>query len=320
MNSLARVIIGISFLFLSAVAVNLRPISRVPESKMFVVEEGEGFRAIIDRLAEEGIIRSATTSKLYGLFSGSAHQIKPGAYNLNVASNTSRIIQELITGPRDVILTVTEGETVIDIARKLETAGIVPASDFLRVAERLEGYLFPDTYRFAPQSSPEAIVLKFTSNFEEKVEALLSGTAYDGLEIKSADLYEKLTIASLIEKEIPHEADRPIVSGIIDRRLSIGMPLQVDATIIYGTCGKTFYGCPPLTKSDFISDSPFNTYTRQGLPPSPIGNPGIQAVRAALWPQHSSYLYYLTDPKTNQTILSATLDEHNENRARYLGL
>jgi len=126
----------------------------------------------------------------------------------------------------------------------------------------------------------------------------------------------------LIEKEVPDSEDRKIVAGILLKRLEIGMALQVDATLSYIKCGGRFFFCesPGVERKDLILASGYNTYRYPGLPPAPISNPGQDALSAVLNAQTSPYLYYLSNPKTKKTIFSRTLEEHNENRAKYLGL
>src|SRR3989344_6352885 len=128
------------------------------------------------------------------------------------------------------------------------------------------------------------------------------------------DMYKVLTIASMLEKEVPHFEDRKIVAGIFEKRLEAGWPLQVYAALCYKKPGK----CHPLGALDLKRDSPYNTYLYKGLPPTPISNPGLEAIKAALAPQKSSNWFYLSDPETGNTVFAETLDEHNKNRPHYL--
>jgi len=208
----------------------------------------------------------------------------------------------------DIEVTIIEGETVRDINTKLHELGVL--RDGEAIQKELEGYLFPDTYRFFAQSSAEDVVEKMRAHFVEKT----------GYELPLTDEQkEVLIMASLIEKEVPRSDDRFLVSGILWKRFSIDMPLQIDATVCYAKY-ETSVGCTPLKRSDFSVDSRFNTYKYFGLPPAPISNPGLTAIEAALNPKKSEYWYYLSDPDTKRTVFAATLDEHNDNRAIYLGL
>lgn len=180
------------------------------------------------------------------------------------------------------VVTIPEGATVAEVNALLKGKGVLTED----LSEDLEGYLFPDTYEFFTPSSREIIQAKIQENFEKRVRAILPGGIGEG------ELREIVTAASLIEKEVPDSAERKIVSGIMKKRLKAGIPLQMDADP--------------------------RTYVSTGLPPSPIANPGIDAVQAALHPTPSPYWYYLSDPETGKTIFSKTLDEHNANIVKYL--
>jgi len=166
-------------------------------------------------------------------------------------------------------------------------------------ANSLEGMLFPDTYEFHLDDSVESIVDKFLRNFAEKVPDLSS--------------YKVLILASLLEREVQTEEDMRLVAGVLNNRLAIGMPLQVDATLAYISNKKT----AELTNADKLIDSPFNTYKYRGLPPAPIANPGLKAINAALNPKAHNYFYYLSAPD-GTTHFAETLKQHNANKALYL--
>lgn len=296
-----------------------RPDAGESDGVIFRVVEGEGFRAIADRLEEEGLIRSTSAFKLYSLLTGSASHLKPGTYKLSAAMSAPDILSEIVAGEdKEVAVTVQEGASAYEIDLLLSKEGIVKQGEFLNfvTSEDLEGKLFPDTYRFFRDSSVVEIAGKFLENFRSKI-----GSKLDGL--KEREVKEVLTLASLVEKEVPDLEDRKIVAGILKKRLARGMPLQVDATICYIKKVRSYpdiKACYPFNPLDFKIDLPYNTYLYKGLPPGPIGNPGLSAISAVLAPTKSPYWYYLSDPKTKKTIFAATLDEHNENRVKYLGL
>ncbi len=295
-------IIGVLALTSSYFFYGLTAASSDPTIFPISIKSGMGFRDIATDLENRTIIRSSTSFKMYALLAGAAHRLKPGEYLLSSSWNTPELIKKLVEGPvEDISVTIVEGETVKDINKKLQSLGILRNKS---LSEKLEGYLFPDTYRFFPNSSAKEVEEKFSSNFKKKA--------------SSID-YKTLIMASLIEKEVPFYGDRFLVSGILWKRLKAGMPLQIDATICYAKM-RTFARCYPLSREDFQINSRYNTYKYQGLPPAPIGNPGLNAIQAALRPQNSEYWYYLSDPKTKRTIFSKTFEEHNENRAKYLGL
>jgi len=291
------------------------------------INPGGGFKHIAYELHKQGLIRSPYAFMIYGIFSGSAHQLKPGNYLLNAGSSTPEILQVIVSGPViDTEVTVIEGATLKDIDFLLAKAGVLPEGaissflfkdisskyKFMQGVESLEGFLFPDTYHFFLNSETTEVIKKFLDNFENKTKGLFKD---------QSSLRERIIVASLLEKEAPVFKDRQIISGIFYKRLSLGMPLQVDSTITYAKCSGAFLTCddPKVYRRDLDFNSKYNTYLYKQLPPGPIGNPGLEAIKAALDPVKSNYLYYLSDPKTKKTIFSETLEEHNENRAKYLG-
>lgn len=291
----------------------------------FEIPRGSGIPEITRLLVEGRVVRSTVGFKLYTFLSGSAHQLKPGLYEFSTASTTPEVVRALVEGPpTDLAILIIEGQSLRDIDAllanrrivkpgafgALDPAAFVDEYPFLKGASNLEGFLFPDTYRFAVGSDPEVVAQKFLDNFSARVRPLFRK--------QKGDVMQSLTIASYLEREIPRGEDRRLVAGIVLRRLRMGMPLQVDATVLYAKCGGRFLGCDPLTRSDAQIDSPFNTYRYIGLTPTPIANPGLDAIRAALEPQTSRFLYYLSDPITKRTIFAETLPAHNRNRLRYL--
>jgi UPF0755 protein len=320
------------FLFL------LSPVSETPQSQLRVIEisSGKGFSEIADLLKERGVIRSKKTFLAFGVLSGSAHKLKPGSYFLSPGSSTPAILRSIEKGPApDVSVTFPEGATLKDVDAILATAGILPPGaiinfpangiaqyEFLKDSEDLEGFLFPDTYRFFANSGTEQVLAKFFDNFEKKAWPLLRECQQASVECQMLGAKQILTVASLLEKEIPGFEDRRLVAGILYKRLRAGVGLNVDATIAYAKCGRSFITCgdPKVYRRDLEFQSTYNTYLNKGLPPGPIGNPGAYAIKAALDPAQSDYWYYLSDPETKKTIFSKTLDEHNDNRVMYLSL
>jgi UPF0755 protein len=317
-------------LFLAYFIYALTPVSA---EEVLVVEikinKGDELAPIIDSLERRGIIRSARAFKWYAVLSGGAHLLKPGYYRVTSAEGAVAIFEKFVRGPEDLTVPVIEGATLLDIDSQLGKLGIIPAGSFknllpkdfaadypfLANAKSFEGFLLPDTYRFAIHSDTREVLKKFLDNFRAKALPVLASSP--------KDIYKNLIIASLIEKEVPDQKnDRALVSGIIARRFAIGMGLQIDATVVYAKCGHRLLTCPSLRlrREDFSDPSPYNTYVHRGLPPTPISNPSISAIIAAMNPKKTDYLFYLSDPKTQRTIFSRDFDEHNDNRAKYLGL
>lgn len=274
--------------------------------KNIEIARGTGFEDIAVLLKNENFIRSELIFKIYALMSGRARRLNPGRYTVDRPLSVPEIIEMIADGPSDVLVTIVPGMTVKEIDDKLSALGVIKDGEF---DSEPEGFFPPDTYYFSPAMSREDAVKKFSENFEKKALPFF----------KNRDNFLKiLTVASLLEKEIPVYEEQRIAAGILEKRLAAGMPLQIDATIVYVKCRGRFLNCPPLTKTDYEIDSPYNTYLYAGLPPAPISNPSIQSIRAAINPVKSEYWYYLSDPKTKKTIFSKILDEHNENRAKFL--
>ncbi|OGY56819.1 MAG: hypothetical protein A2119_03050 [Candidatus Colwellbacteria bacterium GWA2_46_10] len=208
--------------------------------------------------------------------------------------------------PRDIV-TIPEGWSVTEINKFLGEEGVLVDGE---LPQDLEGYLFPDTYEFFLDSTVEVVKEKFLGNLKAQLETL-------EISMEDPKLEEVLILASLIQEEIKDPYEMRVVAGILKKRLEMGIPLQIDATLCY-IKEKNGDGCLPVTKEDKALDSLYNTYLHQGLPPSPISNPGLDAIKAALNPANSPYLYYVSDPETGKTIFGKTLDEHNQNVIKYL--
>jgi UPF0755 protein len=179
---------------------------------------------------------------------------------------------------------------------------------FLEITSNQEGYLFPDTYFLYVNVTAEELVEKLRGNFNEKIK-----TVDEEIEASNKSFSDILIMASIIEKEVATPEDRAIVSGVLWKRIKKGMPLQVDATLGYVT-GRT---SAQLTVDDLKSTSPYNTYTHKGLPPTPICNPGLDAIKSALNPKDSPYYFYLTG-NDGITYFAKTFDEHKKNKEKYL--
>lgn len=299
------------------IGVLLPPQPASAAAQTFEIKPGEGFREIISELGRTGLIRSSLAAEWYFLLRGSANKLKPGLYELFPSMSAENIRSILVEGQnREVLVTIPEGSTLYEIDGLLASSGALPKGTLVAYAaatsSEIEGKLFPDTYKFFYASTPAEAVQKFTENFNAKLILLLP---QDTVRRRDA-----LILASILEKEVPGSYDRQIVAGILTKRLKAGMPLQVDASICYSKekLAGTDLSCYPLSPLDFKIDSLYNTYTHKGLPPGPIGNPGTDAVAAALHPIETEYWFYLSDPGTHKTIFSKTLDTHDQNRVKYL--
>jgi peptidoglycan lytic transglycosylase G len=317
-------VLGIAFLFL-AVDIFLFLTSPATERSETVIIDfpvGTPLSALANLLEQRGVVRSSVKFRLYARLKGEARHIKAGEYEFSTGLRPDAVLSKLVRG--EVVLhqiTLAEGVTTQDIAALLAAQGLASADQVLAVAAdadfakdlgisapTLEGYLFPDTYRFA-RHLPVATILRtmvgrflqyFGSAQEERARHL-------GL-----TRHEVVILASVVEKETGSAPERPLIAGVFLNRLRRGIPLQSDPTVIYGI--PDFDG--NLTRAHLITDTPYNTYTRRGLPAGPICNPGAAAFDAVLSPAATSYLYFVG--KGNGTHhFSATLPEHNAAVARY---
>jgi UPF0755 protein len=221
-----------------------------------------------------------------------------------------------------IAVTIPEGYNLFDIAQAVEGAGLVPHERFLATAAAetrlirqwdpratsLEGYLFPDTYRFSRHTTPEMMLTAMTRRF---------GQMAVRLGLAGPDVPRILTMASLVEREVRQNAERPMVAGVFVNRLRLRMPLQTDPAVVYASMLRgTWTGV--IHQSELHSNSPYNTYMHTGLPPGPICNPGVAAIKAALEPVTTDYLYFVANPD-GTTKFAKSLGEHNANVAVYRG-
>ena len=300
----------------------------------FSIAKGENVRSIASRLKNEEYISSSILFQFYVKTKGLEKNIKAGDYQfispLTITNITKIITNGKLTNNHSFL--ITEGETMLEIEENLKEKGLIDESaslkewkiqDFLEKKHfdifsqipsntSLEGFLFPDSYHL-PQGLEEKEVLSiFIDNFVSKTENDL----FFEIKEQKRNFYEILIMASLLEKEVSGEADKKMVADILWRRLDTNFPLQVDATICYAEY-ESFKKCS-LTRELFKLDSPYNTYLYKGLPSTPINNPGIESMQAALNPLANDYWYYMTDRKTGRTIFSETFEEHLESRGKYL--
>ena len=283
------------------------------EGEIFYVEKGKNLSEISRNLKNKEFIKNAFVFKTIFLLTAGESKIKAGRYLFEEPLSVWEIKNRLargIYGIAPVKVTIPEGWTIKDIGFYFENLGAFPAEEFYLFSGGKEGYLFPDTYFFdADNLNPEIIAKTMRENFEKKITPEITAE----IERQEKNLKEIIIMASLIEKEAANTEDRRAVSDILWKRLKIGMPLQVDATLTYAI-GKTTF---ELTKEDLKADSPYNTYLNYGLPPTPIANPGMDAIRAAIYPRKTNYLYYLSDREGN-IYFTETFEEHKQNKFKYL--
>lgn len=300
------------------------PANKVGTEITFVVTKGDGVRAISVNLEKNKLVSQDFTFMVYLKLSGLATSIQAGEYKLS-GNMTPRTLADVLTKGKVASrkITIPEGWTIDDIGTYLEKQNIVTKASFDLAAGQkynyefladkpanvdLEGFLFPDTYQISQTATADSIVKLMLSNFDGK----LDGSTRATIKSSGMNTFEVVTLASVVEREVAKPEDRKVVAGIFLNRLETGMALESDATIQY------------ILKSDKRRfsyeqtrvESPYNTYIHPGLPVGPIGNPGIDSIKAVLYPEKTSYLYFFS--ADDITYYSKTLDEHEANIAKYL--
>ena len=304
---------------------SLMPVSSDLTIREFTVQSGWGGGRIASELERAGFIRGTWSFIGLANWMHAGDTMKAGTYLLSPSMTPRRII-ELIAGgeavSHDVVVTIPEGKNIWEIDAILASRNLIERGSFARIYVSSEGSLFPDTYRFDEK-------LASTTHQFGDARAIGSVLLAEFKRRAGTVMPEQVIIASMLEKEAKKKEDMQLVAGIIARRRLLGMPLQLDATVAYGWCMARWMPTSSLGLCDVtqapigrevVVDGVYNTYTRKGLPAGPISNPGEQALWAAAHPQSSDYLYYLSTRDGSQLIYSKTLEEHNRNRSKYLGL
>ena len=307
MRPLVRLLIGLTVASGLAAVLGLWHINRVLSSPLqvpeggvvFEIRPGSGLSTIGESLAGLGILRNPHIFRWYAQLMGHAGSIRAGEYRIDAGTTPRELLDKFILG--DVQLysfTVVEGWTYREMIAALAVHPAVEHTvtvedwprlfeSFMASATHPEGMFLPETYRFPKRTSDVELLRQAFELMQETLDAEWAGRD-EGLPLN--DPYEALTLASIIEKETARADERTMISGVFVRRLKKHMRLQTDPTVIYGI-GETFDG--NLTRRDLQTDTPYNTYTRSGLPPTPIALPGEAAINAALHPAEGSELYFV---------------------------
>lgn len=277
------------------------------------IPKGSSLQSVTRILGDAGIVRSPFLFRSSMILGGLESSIKTGEYTFTKPIVMAEVIERIVKGKYEYVperLIIREGEDAESVARAMysQFPKLATSTIFVELKKR-EGKLFPETYLFAPFAPLEEILRAIDAEYEKRIlpyRAQIAASGKTELEI--------LTIASILEREVPIKEDMKKVSGIIYNRLKIGMPLQMDSTLGYFT-GKASL---QLTLDDLKLESPYNTYINKGLPPAPIGNPGEVSIDAALHPDSHSYIFFLSDA-TGLNHYAKTYGEHLANRKKYLG-
>jgi len=283
-----------------------------PVKTLIHIEKGSTLEEVSTQLKQDQIINSEFFFKIFAILFEGDTGARWGDYYFEKPQTVFTVAKRItggLFGLTPVKVTFPEGLSVFEIAQISEDIfKNINKEEFVDLAQGKEGYLFPDTYLFLPNVSSQQVIEAMLDNFYNKTENL-NGF----LGATEARLRDVIIMASIIEEEAITPEDKKIVSGILWKRIEIGMPLQVDAVFLYINGKSTF----DLTLDDLQIDSPYNTYKYGGLPPTPISNPGLESIIAALDPEESPYLYYLSDLES-EIHYAETFIEHKRNKQLYL--
>ncbi len=279
--------------------------------------ETKSFKEIAQSLQSQGLIRNSLTFRLLAQLQHKDTLVKAGEYEIAPSMSPQQILNKLVRGEMFTRrVTIKEGMTLSDISGALEQAGIITRAAFDTAAHdaqllleesvqatSFEGYLFPETYQFPRNTTARKIIKMMHEQLEKRwlTDWAQRAAIYD------LSKHQVLTLASIIEKESGNFEEQPVISSVFHNRLKRGMRLQADPTVIYGI--PNFNG--NITKDDLTTLTPYNTYMIEGLPPGPIANPGIAAIKAALFPTDTNFLYFVGNGD-GKHVFSETLSEHND--------
>lgn len=299
------------------------PASKNDRSKIFTVSKGNNLFKTSENLHNTGLINSPFKFRLLARIKGYDKKVKAGEFTLSPAMSPIQILDLLVAGKVKLHrLTIPEGYNLQQIGTAITDAGFGTKKEFMSLsidtkliqkiigtnAPSFEGYLFPDTYFFPKTATPMEIISVLGERFWKEFKPEWKKQCREiGLSI-----HEVVTLASIIEKETGAPFERPLISSVFHNRLKRGMKLQTDPTVIYGL--KSFKG--NLTRKHLLTPTPYNTYVIQGLPPGPIASPGSAAIKAALFPADTKYLYFVSKKDTTHQF-STNLIDHNKAVRKY---
>ena len=283
-----------------------------PIGSIYTINKGVTLNELASDLENKGVIKSPFLFKSFTVLFGESRGILAGDYVLDSRKNVINLAQRMTHGDyhlERVKITIPEGFTLKEISKVVSEKFIkIKQETFIEKSKNLEGYLFPDTYFFDNNADAETVIKAMQINFENKINEI-----NDLILSFNKTKTDIIKMASILEKEARTVETKRIIAGILWKRISLGMPLQVDASFKYIN-GK---GTADLTFADLKIDSPYNSYLYKGLPPTPICNPGLDSIKASITPIKTDYLYFLTD-NTGQMHYAKTYQEHLKNKALYL--
>ncbi len=264
----------------------------------FTVKNGDTFGKINQRLLEQGIITNTRVFHYYAKYKDVMTKFRAGSYTIPTGSNMTQVMDTLVFGqPNLNSITIPEGKNMYEIAKLLQDANIVNKDEFLKVvqgpdlisqlsiqANSLEGYLYPETYRFAPQTPAKTVAKAMIDLFNKKTEGINFNHPF-------LNKHQVVILASMVEKETGAKVERPAIAGVFTNRLKKRMRLESDPTTIYGIWSR-YKG--NIKKSDLLEITPYNTYKIPALPEGPIANPSLEAIKAVLAPDTHEFLFFVS--------------------------
>ncbi len=307
---------------------NIQDISK----REFVIKEGDGVMEIASNLENSGFIAGKDFFNIYILKKNLSRRLQAGSYALSPSMTISHMVDFFVVGKikgNEILITIPEGFSNEEIDKRLAEKDFINEGEFINFDKilnldllkynflndkplnfSLQGYYFPDTYKYYDDSSIEDIVKKMFDNFDLK----LTNDLREEIKKQNKTIFEVIVLASIVEKEAGHKDDMKKISSVFQNRLEIGKALESDATINYITNS----GRAQSTYEDLKVESPYNTYKYSGLPPGPISNPGIDAIKAVIYYEKTDYFYFLTKKDDNMAVFSKTYQEHLKNKNKYL--
>ncbi len=286
--------------------------SSFPQKSFLKVEQGTSIFKLTQDAEALHLVRSARVLQIAIILFHGEHSVSYGDYYFDQPLSVIEVARRLSQADfhvEPIRVTLTEGMTRLQMADVLSKS--LPRFNtgvFLEETKEDEGYLFPDTYFISPNATTADVIVRLKKNFTSKINSIQDMFLHTSLLKKDV-----VTLASLVEKEASGDSDRAIIAGILLNRLNQGMRLQVDASFLFLLNKKS----SDVTISDLAMDSPYNTYKYAGLPPGPIGNPGLSSIKAVLTPIQTEYLFYLHDPEGG-VHYAKNFTEHKRNKALYL--
>ena len=299
-----------------------RPAGNGETQKIISVSPGENFTSLAARLEQNGIIAHTTKFKVLAVLKGADKKLKAGEYPLSATMTPNEVLDVLVSGKSYLYrLTIPEGYTLKQIAGEMARNELGQSDEFMALstspdyvaelkikAHTLEGYLFPDTYYFPKSVSADTIIRKMVDRFNEQFSDEWRRRASE----LNRSVHEIVTLASIIEKETGAPSERPIIASVFHNRLKKRMRLESDPTVIYGI--PDFDG--NIKRIHLSTPTPYNTYKIRGLPPGPIANPGSEAIKAALYPAKTSFLFFVSKKDTTHHF-STNIHEHQKAVQKY---